>query len=192
MRLFFEIFQFLFMLFAVIFEYYVIYAFIRSKMGKYPPFVPTRKGMTDIIVREAEFVLSDSDSKKVVEPGCGDARVLIALAKKYPQHTFIGYEWDRFPYTLAKIKTRKYKNITVLRQNFMLTDYKDVNLAVLFTGNEIAQDLAKKLATELPKSAIVISESFKLPLFECIKEVHTEKKNYFFLPQTLYVYRPKA
>jgi len=186
---FFEIFQFALLVFAVVVEYYFIYAFVRSKMGKYPPYVPSRKGMAELIAREAAFVLDDPAAKKVVEPGCGDARVLAMLAQTYPQHRFVGYEWDFFPYFLAKIRTRKYKNLTVLKQNFMKVDYSDVGLAVLFTGNEIAAELSQKLAAELPDDAVVISESFELPRFKCIKQIETDKKNYWFLPQKIFVYK---
>ena len=185
----FDIISFILLVIAVIFEYYFIYAFIKSKMGKYPPFVPTKKAMLEEISNAADFVLSQPESKNVVEPGCGDARILRTLADKYPQHSFIGYEWDHVPYFLAKLKTRKYKNIKIERKNFMLADYSSINLVVLFTGDEIAQDLSAKLRQDLPKGAVIISESFELPNFTCLQVQETGKKNHFFLNQKLYVYQ---
>lgn len=185
----FSIFSFVLLVIAVIFEYYFIYCFIRSKMGKYPPFVPTKKEMLDEIKNAAAPVLSSPESKNVVEPGCGDARILKALADKYPQHSYVGYEWDYVPYFLAKFKTGKYKNIKILRQDFLKADYTSVGLVVLFTGNEIAHDLSVKLKQDLPAGATVISESFQLPDFDCVQELETGKKNHFFLDQKLYVYR---
>ena len=186
---FFSIFSFILLIVAVVFEYYVIYTFIKSKMGKYPPFVTTKKAMLEVISNAAAFTLSSEETKNVVEPGCGDARILKTLADKYPQHNFVGYEWDRFPYFLAKIKTRKYKNIKIERKNFMTADYTDVKLVVLFTGNEIAQELSSKLRQDLPKGAIVISESFELPNFHCLEEQETGDKNHWFLNQKLYIYQ---
>ena len=174
---------------AVVFEYYVIYSFIRSKMGKYPPFVPTKDEIIKEISDLSGFVLSSPEVKNVVEPGCGDARILKTLADKYPQHSFVGYEWDSFPYFLAKFKTRKYKNITVKRRNFMTEDYTAVDLVVLFTGNEIAKDLSVKLRQDLPKGAVIISESFELPDFMCLQVRETGRKNRWFLNQKLYVYQ---
>lgn len=185
----FHIFSLILMIIAVIFEYYVIYSFFKSKMGKYPPFVPTKKAMLEEITSTVDFVLSAPDSKNVVEPGCGDARILKTLADKYPQHSYIGYEWDYVPYFLAKFKTRKYKNIKIQRQNFMLADYTSINLVVLFTGNEIAHDLSVKLRQDLPKGAIIVSESFELPDFSCLQTQETGKKNHWFLNQKLYVYQ---
>jgi len=185
----FGIFSFILLVIAVIFEYYYIYSFIKSKKGKYPPFIPTKKEMLEEITNTVDFVLSLVDSKNVVEPGCGDARILKTLADKYPQHSFIGYEWDYVPYFLAKFKTRKYKNIKIERQNFMTADYTRINLVVLFTGNEIAQELSAKLRQDLPKGAIIVSESFELPNFECLKVQETGKKNHWFLDQKLYVYQ---
>ena len=71
----------------------------------------------------------------------------------------------------------------------MLADYTAVGLVVLFAGNEIAQDLSVKLKQDLPAGAIIISESFRLPNFNCIQEVETGKKNRFFLEPKLYVYQ---
>lgn len=185
----FSIFSFSLLVVAVIFEYYVIFCFIRSKKGKYPPFVTTKKAMLEVIRNAADFVLSSPPPKNVVEPGCGDARILKTLADKYPQHSFVGYEWDYFPYFLAKFKTRKYNNIKIERKNFMTADYTDAGLVVLFTNNEIAQELSVKLRQDLPKGAIVISESFELPNFTCLKEQKTGNKNHFFLKQKLYTYQ---
>ena len=185
----FEIFSFLLLVVAVIVEYYFIYCFIRSKMGKYPPFVPTKKAMLEEIKNAATPFLSTQEHKNIVEPGCGDARILKTLADAFPQHSFVGYEWDYVPYFLARFKTRKYKNIKIERKNFMLADYTAVGLVILFTGNEIAQELSVKLHQDLPQGAIVISESFKLPNFTCLQESETGKKNHFFLDQKLYIYQ---
>ncbi|MBR1777605.1 MAG: hypothetical protein IJ752_03350 [Alphaproteobacteria bacterium] len=186
---FFDIVSFVLIIIAVIFEYYYIYTLIKSKMGKYPPFIPTKKAMLQEITEAASSVLSAPDFKNVVEPGCGDARILKTLAMAYPQHSFVGYEWDYVPYFLAKLKTRKFKNIKIKRQNFMTADYTSTHLVVLFTGNEIAQELSAKLRQDLPKGAIVISESFELPNFTCLKMQETGKKNHFFLDQKLYIYQ---
>ena len=185
----FSIFAFVLLVVAVIFEYYFIYCFVRSKMGKYPPFVPTKKEMLDEIKNAASSVLSQPEHKNVVEPGCGDARILKALAEAYPQHSYTGYEWDVVPYLLAKFKTRKYKNIKIQRQDFLKADYTQIGLVVLFTGNEIAQDLSAKLKQDLPKGAIIISESFELPNFTCLKTQETGQKNHWFLDQKLFIYQ---
>lgn len=185
----FDVCSFILILIAVIFEYYYIYTFIKSKKGKYPPFVPTKKTVLNEINNTAAPFLSLQEHKNIVEPGCGDARILKMLADAYPQHSYIGYEWDYVPYFLARFKTRKYKNVKIERKNFMLADYTAVGLVVLFAGTEIAQDLSVKLKQDLPAGAIIISESFRLPNFNCIQEVGTGKKNRFFLEPKLYVYQ---
>lgn len=175
---------------AVIVEYYFIYAFFRSRMGKYPPYVPSRKGVAKAILNEASPLLENtSKPMNITEPGCGDARILATLAKQFPRHNFTGYEWDFVPYTLAKIRTRRYKNIRILRQNFMHADYTADNLIILFAGNEIATELSKKLTADLPDGAVIISECFKLVDIPCEREISTGKRNYWFLPPKLYVYK---
>ncbi|MCQ2913842.1 MAG: class I SAM-dependent methyltransferase [Alphaproteobacteria bacterium] len=124
----------------------------------------------------------------IAELGCGDARIICKLADKFSNHKFIGYEWDKFPYFLAKIRCKKRKNVSVYRQDFMKADYTKTNFAILFTGNEIAKELSQKLASEMPKGSIIISECFELPKLKCINEVNTDKKNYFFLPAKIFIY----
>ena len=190
MSLFLSCLEISFYIFVVLVEYYIIYSFIRSKMGKYPPYVPTRKEMVQEIVKEiSPFLENASSAMNITEPGCGDARIIAALAKKFPQHSFTGYEWDVVPYFLAKITTKKYKNIRVVRQNFMTADYTKENFVILFTGDEIAAELSKKLSADLPDDALILSQSFKVPEMTCIKEIETAKKNYFFLPPKLYWYK---
>lgn len=186
----FPILELILLIVAVAVEYYFIYAFFRSKMGKYPPYVPSRKGVAEAILKEAAPLLENSPvPMNVTEPGCGDARILTAMAKQFPRHSFTGYEWDFVPYFFAKTRTRRYKNIRILRRNFMLADYTADSLVILFTGNEIAVELSKKLAAELPDGAVIISECFRLPNLPCEREVSTDKRNYWFLPPTLYVYK---
>lgn len=190
MSVFFSVLELAFLIFVVLFEYYVVYAFFRSKMGKYPPYVPTRKGVVNAILNEFSPFLEESEvSLNVTEPGCGDARIIAAFAKRFPRHRFTGYEWDGIPYFFAKIRTRKLKNVRILRQNFMQADYTKDNLVILFMGNEIAAELSAKLSADLPDKALVLSQCFRLPDMTCVKEIETAKENYFFLPPKLYVYR---
>ena len=105
----FDVCSFILILIAVIFEYYYIYTFIKSKKGKYPPFVPTKKTVLNEINNTAAPFLSLQEHKNIVEPGCGDARILKMLADAYPQHSYIGYEWDYVPYLLARLKQGNIK-----------------------------------------------------------------------------------
>lgn len=178
-----------FLIAAVCAEYYFIYAyFVLSKMGKYPPFVPTKTKVAALICDEIAAVLAGRQKCKIVEAGCGDARILASLAERFPDFEFIGYEWDFLALFFASRRCRAFKNAHVLRQDFMTADYSDTDVLILFLGNEIADAYSKKLERELPNGAIVVSECFKMPHLTCVKEI-AARNNYFFLPADVFIYQ---
>ena len=90
---------------------------------------------------------------------------------------------------MAKIKSCRLKNVKILRQNFMTADYTKTDLAILFTGNEIARELGQKLKNDMPAGAYVVSESFEMKELPLVKTLETGKANWFFLPQKVYFYK---
>ena len=62
-----------------------------------PPYVPSfgqeKKFITQ---RVGEILANTTETKTILDPGCGTGTLLISLAKKFPQHNFIGIEWDIF------------------------------------------------------------------------------------------------
>ena len=174
---------------AVCVEYYFIYAyFVLSKMGKYPPFVPTKAKVAALIFDEIAAVLTGRQKCKIVEAGCGDARILASLAERFPDFEFIGYEWDFLALFLASCRCRALHNTRILRQDFMTADYSDTDVLILFLGNEIADAYSKKLERELPNGSIVVSECFEMPHLTCIKKI-AARNNYFFLPADVFIYQ---
>ncbi len=144
-------------------EIYYIIAYIRSGFGKYPPFIASFGRAKNTVISQAKLFLNQtSKSLKIYDLGCGCGSLLIPLAKDFSHHQFVGYEWDWFPYLIAKMRCRKYSNITITKTNFMLQNYEDANLILCYTSNGLSQPLGKKLNNELRAGALVISETFKL------------------------------
>lgn len=65
----------------------------------------------------------------VLDPGCGTGTLLIALAGKFPDHNFTGIEWNRITAAIASFRTRKLKNVRILRQDMF--DFSLPNLTLL-------------------------------------------------------------
>ena len=148
---------------ACVFTFYFFIAYLRSGFGKYPPFVCSLGKAKEIVIREAEKILQEkTDPVTVADLGCGSGSLLIPLAKKFPQHNFIGYDWDIVPYFMAKFRSRKIPNIRVYRRNFMKETYGGMQLVLCYTGESLSAILGKKLYEELPEDAQVISETFEL------------------------------
>lgn len=144
-------------------ELYFLFAFIRSRFGKYPPFVVSFGCARKMVLAEAENFLEKARKNiKVYDLGCGSGALLLPLARKFPHHSFIGYEWDWVPLLIAKFRCRNQKNIKIIKADFMKQNYKDAGLILCYTGNLLKKTLGNKLNNELKKGTLVISEAFEL------------------------------
>lgn len=122
-------------------------------MGPYVPTVPAR-------VKQIIKFANLNENDIVCDLGCGDARILIEAAQSAKCKCF-GYEISWIPYILAKMRTKNYSNIKILRQNFMkvsLNNYSAVFIYLLPIRNyEVLED---KLYNELEPGSKVIVEAF--------------------------------
>ena len=172
---------------SAFFGIWVLFTFVRSKFGKYPPAISSFGKMNKVMLACADEVLANGNGTlEVIDMGSGTGKVLRELAAKYPQHNFVGYEWDIFVFTLAKILCRSFKNITLYRRNFMTAPLGDKDLIIIFCGNEIAKELSDKILKEAKPSAKVISEAFRMPALP--NEKKYEATTWKFMPIKVFTY----
>lgn len=110
-----------FLFLACIGNLWLIVYFIKSK-GENPPFIASWGKPKKEIIWQADLFLKQNPHATTADLGCGSAGLLIPLAKKFPHHNFVGYEWDILPYMLAIYKTRNLPNITILYRDFFKED----------------------------------------------------------------------
>jgi len=79
------------------------------------PYVPSPQWAITSLVK----TLSLSPEQSFVEIGCGDGRVLSAVARAFPNNPCLGYELQWWPYLLAKWRCRSYPNIRLIRKNIV-------------------------------------------------------------------------
>lgn len=141
---------------ALLFTLNTFYALLKVKV----PYVVTPAWAIDYIVNKIPF----KDNDVVYDLGCGDARFLIALKKKYPNIKATGYELAWWPYLNAKQKIRKSRlNIDLRRKNFYNVKLSEADVIFCFLIHSIMPRLEKKLLEELKPGALVISYGFKFP-----------------------------
>lgn len=175
---------------ACIVEIYFITAYIRSRFGKYPPFVFSFGKAKHIVIKEAENFLQKQKSPiNIFDLGCGDGCLLIPLAKKFPQHNFIGYDWDKVPYYIAKFRTKKIANIQIRNCDFMKQDYQNAQLILCYTGNGLSEPLGYKLNSEIPKNCLVISEAFELKHLSLMQTISSPTLK---MPIKVFLYQKKS
>ncbi len=172
---------------AIAFNLYWLLSYVCSDWGKYPPFIMSLgRSRYEVIRIASEHLLKYEKSQKIVDLGCGCGSLLLPLAKKFPQHQFVGIERDIVAYTLMKVFSYKYKNIKVVYGNFMKYEWRDYDVFLCYTGNEIATFISQKIKKEAKEKAIIISETFKMPNLYLVKEIDT---NTFGIPLKVFVYR---
>lgn len=148
---------------CIVFELYFLYAVIISKNCKYPPAFPSFGNMKKITLQEARKFLNNSDKPlKVIDLGCGAGTLLVPLAKEFPQHQFVGYDWDWFVTKIICFRTRKFANVTIVRDDFMKADFKIYDLLLCFLDTKAAEDLSLDLKDKIKENAVIISSAFEL------------------------------
>ena len=176
---------FLFFL-ALLGNFWLVISFIRSH-GQNPPFIASFGSPKAELLHQASLYLKQNPNILTADLGCGSGSLLIPLAKTFPKHKFIGYEWDIIPYMLAVLKTRHLPNITILHRNFFREDLSQYHLILCYLGTTIEEKIGTKLNNELPKESLVISELFKISILKLKKEIILPHK---FIKTKIYLYTP--
>lgn len=133
------------------------------------PFVTTPDWVIDWLRTHADI----KPKRRFVELGCGDARVLAALARRFPEAWFIGYELAWWPYVLARWRTRRLHNIQIERKNFMTAPLQHADALFCYLITSVMGPLAAKLQRELRLGAVVYSHAFRLPDWTPIRTIHS-------------------
>ena len=172
---------------AIVYVVYQFYSFIRCGCGKYGPFVSSYGKIKDDMLEEARSVLKKSKKKlRVTDLGCGSGALLIPLAKEFPQHEFVGLEWDIVPLTMGKIKAKGLKNISFVKGDYMKEDHSKFDIIMCYVLKVTGEPLGKKLAKEIKDSAVVISEMFPLGHLDEVKQI---KSSIYGVSENIFVYK---
>ncbi len=136
------------------------------------PYVSTPNWAIDWLRENIKLDQSDV----VYELGCGDARVLSALAKANPTAKFIGIEIQWWPYLWAKWWTRHQANVTIVRGDFLKADLSSATLVYGFFITVMMPKVADRLRQVLHDGVQVISFGFALPGWTPTSEIPNPTK----------------
>lgn len=125
------------------------------------PWVPTRS-------KERQSVLNRitlTPGQTVYDLGCGDGTMLFALARKFPEARYIGYDISLLPlligYARKYANYKKYKNVSLRFGNLFSKTYHDADVVFIFLL-EKAYGKLQPLLRNLPNEALVIFEAWRL------------------------------
>ena len=107
------------------------------------------------------------NGEKVVDLGCGDGRVVIALAKAGAKVD--GVEIDPYYYLKAKKNVEKANlndKAKILKRNFWNMNLSEYDVIVVYGISYIMRKLEKKLQREMKSDARVISVYYRFPTWK--------------------------
>lgn len=160
-----------------------IYFLISSRFMSHPPSVPSTGIVKQALLEDIEYHLNGAKSQKIMDLGCGWGTLLIPLAKKYPTHIFVGIEFAFTTYWVCRWRTRKLKNVTILRENLLHSDISSADIVILFLFQKIMPSLKKKCLSEMKNGALIYTNRFYFPAWRPDKQVCFKDKM-----ETYYVY----
>lgn len=160
------------------------YLFFAGKFMRFSPPVPSSGRTKKAMLQDAATFLETRKNLTVVDLGSGWGTLLLPLAKKFPQHQFVGYELAKLPYFISRWRGRKSANLQFRRQDFFAADLSEANVVFCFLLPAAMQQCQEKIVPQLPKGAVLYANRFALPN---ITPMRTESLGSAY--ETYYVYR---
>jgi SAM-dependent methyltransferase len=135
------------------------------------PFAVTKSGNADRMIKLIKEATSNKINLRVLDIGSGDGRLVIELAQA--GFTAEGFEinpilawWSRRAIKKARLSERAF----VRRCDFWQEDFSKYNIVTVFGVFYIMERLGQKLKKELRPGSIVVSNHFKIPGWEPVKQ----------------------
>ena len=179
--------QIFLMLFIALFGIVMIYFMLSSRFMYDAPPIPSSGKVKNAMIADVAEVLSKRENQVIMDLGSGWGTLLIPLAKKFPNHQFIGIEHNFLPYLISKFRARKLKNILFYRQDLLDTDVSRVDILLVFLLPRMMNKVSVKFQAEAKAGALVYVNRFQMLDMKAEKEVSFGSRF-----KTYYVYKKLA
>lgn len=160
-----------------------IYLLTSSLGQRWAPPVRSSGKLKKAILGDVSRLLEKAPKgQKVVDLGSGWGTLLIPLAKKFPQHQFVGIERAFTPFYMSLFRARKLSNLKFIRKDFFLYDLSDSNVVMMFLIGFMMPKVTEKCLKELPKGAKVYASRFSLVGIEAEEKISLgDKMNVYYV-----------
>lgn len=164
-----------------------IYLLVSSLFMKYAPPVRSSGKLKQAILADIAKELDKMpNGRLVVDLGSGWGTLLVPLAKKFPQHQFLGIERAFLPYQFSCFRVRKSDNIKFLKEDFYKYNLKDADIVMLFLIGFMMPTVTEKITQEIKNGAKVYASRFPLVNVQADEVISLGSKM-----QTYYIYNFK-
>ncbi len=145
------------------------------------PWVPTRDEVVETVVR----LLNPLHGDVVYDLGCGDGRIAVSIARRYPwaRVRCIEIRGDLVEKARDAARTANVP-VDVIHGDFFKLGLSDANIIYMYLLTSVNQKLKPKLETELRPGTLLVSLDFPVP--EWIEVARVELPRSW--QRTLYVY----
>lgn len=130
------------------------------------PYLPTFKKQQQAALN----LLNLKSGQKLLDPGCGDGRMLLVAAKK--GISGIGYELNPILFLVARIITWRYRKIVkIYFANFWYAKWPQADGVYVFLIDKYMKKLNNKIVQNNGKNIKVVSYAFKIPGKKVVKKL---------------------
>lgn len=147
------------------------------------PWLPTRKKELEQLLK----ALQKQPPKRVIDLGCGDGRILFAIARAFPNTICHGVEISILPFVAAIIRKysrpKRYKNVRIFPKSLYTINLNAYDAVITFLLSGSYERLEKKWKEELAPNAHLYIQAWPLKHAKETEKIKTEG----ILP--LYIYR---
>ena len=121
-----------------------------------------------------ESLIPAETGAAVYDLGSGWGQLALALARRFPDRSVVGYELSPLPWLVSRflLRLRPRPNLVLRRVDFMAADLGDAALVVCYLYPGAMRRLREKFERELPAGALVVSNAFLVPGWRPLETRH--------------------
>lgn len=151
--------------------------------GPSVPFVPTRPEVFDLVFQALDLKEGDV----LYDLGCGDGRIVIEAAKRYPIKKAVGVELRDELYKEASERVKREGldgKVEIIHGDFFRVPIGEATVVYMYLLTSVNEALKPKLKQELKPGTRVVTLDFQIPGWKPVKVIGDRGG----WQRTLYVY----
>jgi SAM-dependent methyltransferase len=133
-----------------------------------------------------EALAGEIDARQIpvlADIGCGDGHVLAALARRFPERRFVGFETAPLLFLLARWRCRALPNCEVRWRDFWKADWGEFGAVFAFLSPEPMLRVWRKSQRDLGPEGALYSLAFEVPGIEAERLIGAGRFDLFRYPR---------